>query len=172
MVLSVAGLVAGSLLYIDLSSSAPARLVPKTMRSEERIDHPITDPKLRIDLLAALKTVKVRGGGRDLFQFVATEAKYAEKPERKITLSPTPQPAKTADVQQPTPFPFRFYGYTSIVKQWPKRAFFLEGDTIYIAADGDLIKSRYKLIYVGVNSAVIEDTSNKNQQALLLVESI
>ncbi len=60
----------------------------------------------------------------------------------------------------------------SIVKQWPKRAFFLEGDAIYIAAEGELINSRYKVIYVGVNSAVVEDTSNRSQQALPLVESI
>ncbi len=59
-----------------------------------------------------------------------------------------------------------------MVKQWGKRAFFLEGDSIYIAAEGDLIKSRYKVIYVGVNSAVIEDTSNKTQHALPLVESM
>ena len=170
--LIVTWLVAGSLLYIDLSSSPPLRPVLKTTRSEGRIDHPITDPKLRVDLLATLQMVKVPGDKRDLFQFVAIDPKKAVTQERKITANPTPELSKPPDVQQPASIPFRFYGYTSLVKQWPKRAFFLEGDAIYIAAEGELINSRYKVIYVGVNSAVVEDTSNRSQQALPLVESI
>ena len=175
VVLGVVSLVAGSLLYVDLSSHSShprSALVPLATRSQERIYQAITDPKLRVDLLATLQTVKVLGAGRDLFQFVTTEAKKAATLENKVTPSPTPQQSKAPNVQQPAPFPFRFYGYTSMVKQWPKRAFFLEGDVIYIAAEGELIRSRYKVIYVGVNSAVIEDTSNKSQQALPLVESI
>ena len=162
-------------MYFDLSmhSSGPSRSeVPSATGSEKRIDQAITDPKLRIDQLVTLQTVKVPGGGRDLFQFVTAETKKAATPENKITPNPAPQPSKAPNVQQPTPIPFRFYGYTSLVKQWPKRAFFLEGDAIYIAAEGELINSRYKVIYVGVNSAVLEDTSNRSQQALPLVESI
>ncbi len=171
VVLGVVWLVAGSLLYIDLSEHSSVRPI-LAVRSEERIDETIADPKLRIGLLATLQTVKVLGDGRDLFQFVATEANKAVQTERRIVPNPTTQPIKPPDVQQPPPTPFRFYGYTSIVKQWPKRAFFLEGDAIYIAVESDLIKSRYKVIYVGVNSAVVEDTSNKSQQALPLVDSI
>jgi len=170
--LIVTWLVAGSLLYIGLSPSAPPRPVLKTTRSEARIDQALSDPKLRIDLLATLQTVKMLGGGRDLFQFVTNETKKAATPENSVTPSPTPQQSKAPDVQQTAPFPFRVFGYTSKVKQWSKRAFFLEGDAIYIAAEGELIKSRYKVIYVGVNSAVIEDTLNKSQQALPLVESV
>ena len=170
--LIVAWLVAGSLLYVGLSPNAPPRPVLKTTRSEVRIDQDLSDPTLRVDLLATLQTVKMLGGGRDLFQFVTTEAKKAGSPENKVTPRPTPQQSKAPDVQQPALFPFRFYGYASMVKQWPKRAFFLEGDAIYIAAEGELIKSRYKVIYVGVNSAVIEDTANKSQQELPLVESM
>ena len=169
--LCVAWLVAASLLYFDLSSSAPPRPVLKATPSEARIDQAIPDARLRMDLLVTLQTVKM-SCGRNLFQFVATEAKKAMEQERKTAQNPTPQPPKAPDVQQSAPIPFRFYGYTSIVKQWPKRAFFLEGDAIYIAAEGELIKSRYKVIYIGVNSAVVEDTSTKTQHALPLVESM
>ncbi len=214
MILSVVGLMAGNLLYIDLllhpsgphpkvrSSSSSQRPIPvptvtrllqaapphalerhggkldrvlHSTGSEERIDPVILDPKLRVDLLASLQAVEVRDGGRDLFQFPATEVKGAVKStarERTIAPSPATQSSKALDVQQPTPIPFRFYGYTTMAKQWPKRAFFLEGDAIYIAKEGELIKNRYKVIHIGVNSAVVDDTFNKNQQALPLVESI
>jgi len=39
-----------------------------------------------------------------------------------------------------------------------------------IAAEGDTIKKRYKIVRIGVNSAVVEDTEfkNNNQQTLPL----
>ena len=42
-----------------------------------------------------------------------------------------------------------------------KRAFFLEGDEIVMAGEGDMIKKRYKIIRIGVNSAEVEDTEFK-----------
>jgi hypothetical protein len=52
-----------------------------------------------------------------------------------------------------------------------KRAFFLDGEDIVIAGEGDMIKKRYKIVRIGVNSAVVEDTEfkgNNNQQTLPL----
>ncbi|MGH9667513.1 MAG: hypothetical protein ACRD9L_24080, partial [Bryobacteraceae bacterium] len=80
--------------------------------------------------------------------------------------------SKPADPPKPppAPIPLKFYGFVNPVARGPKRAFFIEGDDIFVAAEGDTIKNRYKVIRIGVNSAVVEDTSNKNQQTLKLVE--
>jgi hypothetical protein len=47
---------------------------------------------------------------------------------------------------------------------------FLDGGDIVIAAEGDMIKKRFKIVRIGVNSAVVEDTELKsnNQQTLPL----
>ena len=45
-----------------------------------------------------------------------------------------------------------------------KRAFFMENEDIYIASEGEMMKSRYKLVKIGVNSVVLEDTQFKNNQ--------
>ena len=40
-----------------------------------------------------------------------------------------------------------------------------------MATEGQLVKNRYKIVRIGVNSAVVEDTQFKNnQQTLPLVE--
>jgi hypothetical protein len=54
-----------------------------------------------------------------------------------------------------------------------KRAFFLDADEIVIAGEGDLIKKRYKIVRIGVNSAVVEDTTFKgtNTQQTLPLEA-
>jgi hypothetical protein len=37
-----------------------------------------------------------------------------------------------------------------------------------MAAEGDLVQKRYKIVRIGVNSAVVEDTEHKHQQTLPL----
>ena len=41
-----------------------------------------------------------------------------------------------------------------------------------MAGENDLIHNRFKIIRIGVNSAVVEDTTNKNQQTLPLIEEL
>ena len=51
-----------------------------------------------------------------------------------------------------------------------RRAFFLDGEDIVQAGENETIRNRYKIIRIGVNSAVVEDTVAKNQQTLPLAE--
>jgi hypothetical protein len=46
----------------------------------------------------------------------------------------------------------------------------MENEDIYIASEGEMIKKRYKLVRIGVNSAVLEDTQYKNNQQTIKLE--
>ena len=70
----------------------------------------------------------------------------------------------------PPPIPLKFFGYST--RGSVKHAFFLDGDDIDVAGENDLIKNRYKIIHIGVNSVVVEDTQLKNQQTLPLIEEL
>ena len=151
------------------------------------VDYTKIDPTLRLDLLAKLQTVTVEGSGRSLFDFgvapvVAELAKAVGpiKPGAKADAgSPKPGDPGAKPVEPskppPAPIPLKFYGFVNPATgngtaPGPKRAFFLDGDDIFVAAEGDTIKNRYKVIRIGVNSAVVEDTSAKNEQTLKLMD--
>jgi hypothetical protein len=154
-----------------------------TLKPKDPIDPARVDPTLRLALLAKLKGVGLEGGGRTLFDFSGAPGPDAAKADiarvkpiipggvktAKI-IGPTkpeePKPGAAASKPPPTPIPLKFYGFQA--RQSGKRAFFLEGEDIFVAGEGDLIKNRYKVIRIGVNSAVVEDTSNKHQQTLPL----
>ena len=52
-----------------------------------------------------------------------------------------------------------------------KRAFFLDGDEILVAAEGETLKrNRYRVVHIGVNSVEMEDTQFKQTQKLPLAE--
>lgn len=151
---------------------------------EDAIDYTRIDPTLRLDLLARLQKVEVGPEQRSLFDFGAAPPPPAVAQLAKNVgpikpgllagphgVAPGPAAAPGPPPKPPAPpIPLKFYGFVSPQVQGPRRAFFLEGDDIFVAAEGDTIKNRYKVIRIGVNSAVVEDTANKNEQTLKLVE--
>ncbi len=143
------------------------------------VDTANIDPTLRLDLLAKLKKVDVDAGTRSLFEISATPPPAeigVKEPDiiaiKRPFVGPIEQkpPAPAPEPKAP-PIPLKFYGFINKNKaDGDRRAFFLDGEDIVIAGEGDMIKKRYKILRIGVNSAVVEDTEFKsnNQQTLPL----
>lgn len=153
---------------------------------KNRPDPMRVDPTLRLDLVSRLQNVTVEGGLRSLFDFGSSAAAPTSsgppikvpvgavktQPGRlRAAMGPEPKPPDPVKPPPPPPppIPLKFYGLTT-PKIGVKRAFFLEGEDIFVASEGDLIKRRYKVVRIGVNSVVLEDTEFKNQQTLPLEE--
>jgi hypothetical protein len=152
-----------------------------TLKLPEGTDVSRIDPTLKLELLAKLQGVPMEGGTRSLFEFSQPPAP-PPPPVKPIKPGPvTTAEAKPPETAQPKvepakppapPIPLKFYGYVNNTRGGTRRAFFLDGDEIFVAGENDLIRNRYKIIRIGVNSAVVEDTTNKNQQTLPLVEEL
>lgn len=138
------------------------------------------DPTLRLDLLARVQSVSLEGGGRSLFTFAAAPAP-APKPALAAKVVPkTPeqirqdQAAEQARLNAPPPKPqappitLKFFGYSTPRRDGQKRAFFLDGEDIIVAAEGETIKRRYKVVRISNTSVVMEDTEFKSQQTLAI----
>ncbi|MBI2688856.1 MAG: hypothetical protein HYX27_21340 [Acidobacteria bacterium] len=151
-------------------------------RVEDRIDPTSIDPTLRTDLLTQLDKVPIQGGNRPLFDFSTAPPPKAPDPGKiipqpgtakpPVTISPIKPPTPgSVDAPKPQapPIPLKFYGFTS-PRRGVKRAFFLEGEDVFVANEGDLVKKRYKVVRVNLNSVLMEDTEYKQQQTLPLTE--
>jgi hypothetical protein len=152
-----------------------------TLKLKEGTDVSKIDPSLHTELLAKVKTVALTGGTRSLFEFAPPPAPPPPEvakiyPKVGPTLPPPPPtPTTTAPpaAPPPPPIPLKFYGFSGTARSSGIRsAFFLDGDEIVIARESETIRNRYKIVRIGVNSAVVEDTTNKNQQTLPLVEEL
>jgi hypothetical protein len=148
-----------------------------TLKLPEGADVSRIDPTLKLDLLAKLQSVPMEGGARSLFEFSEPPARPVKpiKPEAvtaAVTPPPPPPPAEKAKPPA-APIPLKFYGYVNNGRSGGvRRAFFLDGDDIFVAGENEMIRNRYKIVRIGVNSAVVEDTTTKNQQTLPLVEEL
>ena len=152
-------------------------------RGEERVDPLTIDPTLRLDLLAKLQEVKVEGQRRSIFDFSQPEPPKPDPKQAAASKTPAPSPlvkpedkvaeaAKPAEPEKPKapPIPLKFYGYLSRPNLPAKRAFFMDGDEIHVVSEGDVVKKRYKIVRIGINSVVVEDTQFNQQQTLPLEE--
>lgn len=161
---------------IDRGTNNGPREFRPSLKSKE-LDPSGIDPTLHLELLASLRGVQPEGGTRSLFELSAppvVAVAVVREPEKiKPTpvgpMLPPPPPPPPPDPKAP-PIPLKFYGFVNPAKADPKRAFFLDGEDIIIAGEGDVIKKHYKIVRIGINSAVVEDTEFKtnNQQTLPL----
>jgi hypothetical protein len=141
---------------------------------------PPPDPTLRLDLLAKLDKVPAAGNGRDLFNFGKPAPPKLTGTEPVLSLAwraigpphldPPGPPPKPVAPPPPPPIPLKYYGICTERSDGQKTAFFMDGDDILIEAEGATFKGRYRLLRIGVNSAVVEDLQYKHEQTLPLAE--
>jgi hypothetical protein len=133
------------------------------------------DPTLRLDLLSRLQQVKLVEGSRNLFESgPAIAANLPPVPVVKPMLpkpaGPITPPPNTGPVTPSKPavnVPFRYYGFVKPgMKGDGNRGFFMEGDNILIATEGDVLEQRYLVVALTPNTARVEDIQLKEGQDL------
>jgi hypothetical protein len=129
------------------------------------------DPTLRLDLLKQSEATEYRGSGRNIF------AKYVPPPP------PPPQDPRldhrgprcpgdpACPPPPPPPIPLTFYGFASRPGE-PKKVFLSLKDTgdVFIAAEGEVVNRRYRVLHIGTNSVEIEDVLSNNRQTIPLTQ--
>lgn len=124
------------------------------------------DPTLRLGLLRSSEGVKYEGTGRNVFHAQAEDPlpKVVKPPidvNKEVRIGPPPPPP-------PPPINLKFYGFANDTGDTSKKIFLSEGDTIFIAKEGDVVNRRYKIVKIGQKSVEIEDLLNNNKQTIPL----
>jgi hypothetical protein len=165
----------------DRNRSEEFHPVLHSKNPDEQIDPNTVDPRIRLDLLAKLQRVAPAGNGRNLFQLGAPPPPKPIGPEPIIVVAkrlpgpPDPFQAQPVATGPPPPAPlppitFKYYGLTTVRPNGKRTAFFLNGEEILIRGVGDVVSGSYKLVSIGLTSAVVEDTPSKRQQTVPLAE--
>jgi hypothetical protein len=124
------------------------------------------DPRLRLDLLKLSEETEYKGAGRNIFRAEAEipkEIASAIKPGPKLP-EPPPQPTGPPP---PPPIPLKFVGFASGTGE-PTKVFLTQGDDIFVAAEGEIVNRRYKVMKINANSVEIEDVLSNNRQTIPL----
>ena len=63
----------------------------------------------------------------------------------------------------------KFFGFASKPGE-PKRIFLSQGEDVFIAAEGDIVNRRYKVVRISPNAVDIEDVLYNNRQSIPLTQ--
>ena len=127
------------------------------------------DPTLRLDLLASSENTKYEGNGRNIFvpgsvAVIIPKPKKSgatDKEQQVAWVAPTPPP--------PPPITLKFFGFANRPGE-TKKVFLVQGEDIFIAAEGDIVDRRYRVLHISANAVEVEDVLNNNKQSLPLMQ--
>ena len=122
------------------------------------------DPRLRLDLLKLSEETEYKGAGRNIFR---AEAEIPKPVESAIKKAETLLPPPPTGPPPPPPINLKFVGFASGTGE-PTRVFLTQGDDIFVAAEGEIVNRRYKVMRINANSVEIEDVLSNNRQTIPL----
>lgn len=130
------------------------------------------DPTLRLGLLDKVRAVRPETGSRNLFEDGPVAAQNLPAipkmaPMMPKAVGPTPTAMPSTNLNLAVHIPFKYYGFARPTEKGDaNRGFFMEGDNIFVAAEGDVLERRYLVVALSPNIAKIEDTQLKQGQDL------
>jgi hypothetical protein len=126
----------------------------------------IENPSLRLDLLEGLQHVEYKGSHRNIF---------SETPPPHV---PTPDEVKRAAANAPPVMPsspppppaivvnVKFYGYVDDPRTGARRAFFTNGEDIFIAGVGDMLENRLRVTHIGNDTVELMEVSSSRRTTI------
>jgi hypothetical protein len=126
----------------------------------------VENPSLQIDKLEALRHVEYTGSHRNIF---------SETPPPHI---PTPEEVKRAQANAPPVMPapppppppvqvdVKFYGYIDDPRTGARRAFFTNGEDIFIAGIGDMLENRLRVTKIGNDTVELMEVSSSRRTTI------
>jgi hypothetical protein len=156
-----------------IAASAPTAAAKPGMRRTASgklvpIVEPRLDPTLDLALLSQSEEIKYAGNGRNIF--VAGSVAVIERPKKNGTDEEAengirPVPA----IAPPPPITLKFFGFANRPGE-TKKVFLSQGEDIFIAAEGDIVDRRYRVLHISTTTVDVEDVLNSNRQSLPLTQ--
>lgn len=129
------------------------------------------DPTLDETAMLRTESLVYTGSGRNIFSLVYTPppalVDTRKLPPARPSATATAAPPVDLGPPPPPPINLKFFG-TAVRANGVRQAFLLSGEDVYLAAQGDIVARKYKIVGITSNSVQVEDLQYKNTQSLPL----
>ena len=181
--LGVVALSAALYTFVGGSSDTPAPSVPvpaavrpaptptPSAAAAAKVSRSTMDPTLHPEGMELTESLVYAGSGRNIFSASAEPVQRTVRIEQPIAPARPPQTITPVYNGPPPPPPIdlRFFG-TATRPNGSRQAFFVRGDDVFLAAEGDVVSRRYKIGPVLATSVQVTDLTNNNSQQLPLLQ--
>jgi hypothetical protein len=126
----------------------------------------VENPSLRMDLLEGLKHVEYTGSHRNIFS--ETPPPHIPTPKELDDARKNAPPVMPPQQAPPPPVQVnvKFYGYVDDARTGARRAFFTNGEDIFIAGIGDMLENRLRVTRIGNDTVELMEVSSSRRTTI------
>jgi hypothetical protein len=176
IVLFVLLAMAGLLWYFEKNDSAVASGASFVAQNYQLLS--IENPQIQVDKLDASRKTEYKSSGRNPFSKIAAPpppapGQAAQPGKESHHYTPKgPQPLPPPAPPPPLQFPanLKFFGYGTVPSGSARRAFFTDGEEVYIVAEGETLQGRFRIVKVNNTNLEFEELSSGRRSTTPLVE--
>jgi len=139
----------------------------------------VENPQIRWDELTRAQATEYKTNGRNPFSMIKPPTQQEMKSQQAIVTAAAPKPFVGPRPLPPTPPPppaqlpanLKFFGYGTVPAGSPRRAFFTDGDDVYIVPEGDVLLGRFRILKVGNTNIEFQEISTGQRGTAPLEEA-
>jgi hypothetical protein len=171
VVLAVLLILAGNIWYwfvFRQKTSVPAGAVAATQNYNRLLSVP--NPEPHTDRREAARKAVYKSNGRNPFSWIAPSAP-SQTPDKVVS-----KPDFSGPVVEPLPPPpeipanMHFFGYGTVPNGTSRRAFFTDGEEVFIVSEGEIFLNRFRILKVNNASLDFEEVSSGRHGTKVLEE--
>ena len=128
------------------------------------------DPTLDESAMLRAESLVYSGSGRNIFSVISAPAMVmpTNVPKARPGVTLPVMPPMPVGPPPPPPINLKYFG-TAVRLNGKRQAFLLQGEDVYLAAEGDIVARKYRIVSIGATNIQVEDLVNKDTQTLPLI---
>jgi len=160
--------------YVNWPASAPSNVMVAATDTGPYSPMLVENPALRLDELDRVRKLEYTGTHRNIF----SPTPPPPPPPSPVPGGGGPKGAHGAAAPPAPPappptvvVPATFFGYVTDKRTGHKEAFFSDSDDVYIAAEGETLLGRFRVLKIGNDSVEVEEISSGRRTTLTMQET-
>jgi hypothetical protein len=133
----------------------------------------VENPQLHWSELDKARKTEYKGTGRNPFSAISTASAPLRPGAAPARTKPPFEPSgpKLSDAQPPPPPPcvlppnMKFFGYGTVPNSRSRRAFFSNGEDIYVVTEGEILLNQYRILKINNTNLEFEQVSSRCTRA-------
>lgn len=118
----------------------------------------VENPELHKDQVERTRKTEYKSNGRNIFSPIPPPL---PQPKNPVPDRSTPKVPVIEEVPpRVSPLPVRFFGYGTVPAGTTRRAFFTDGEDVYIISEGEVLLNRFRILKVNNASLDYEEISS------------
>jgi hypothetical protein len=128
------------------------------------------DPTLDESAMLRTESLVYSGSGRNIFSSISAPAMVipSNVPKARPGVVLPVMPPMPVGPPPPPPINLKYFG-TAVRVNGRRQAFLLQGEDVYLAAEGDIVARKYRIVSIGATNIQVEDLVNHDTQTLPLI---